>query len=220
MAAVLARDCIKYWKWPSIDISSISDTLKKSEIYLPFNMLMSQEPVGKYIRRKQHITSLSPSVHYFFFAWIAVYTVISCVCTEVMLPLLVHSAVGSVYMLIQQNMCLVHPLLATFGNISLVCGELILQFLLRCTGFASLFCRHIWLCEGGSPEPARGDRGCTATRLPGRRYQPMAICYLASEQLMALSYHSSEPACYQAVWPSQIKEHNSLKFLWKRRQAV
>lgn len=66
MAAVLARDCIKYWKWPSIDISSISDTLKKSEIYLPFNMVMSQEPVGKYIRRKQHITSLSPSVHFFF----------------------------------------------------------------------------------------------------------------------------------------------------------
>lgn len=46
MAAVFARNCIKGWKWPSLNIPSISDVLKKTEMQLPFNMLMIQELVG------------------------------------------------------------------------------------------------------------------------------------------------------------------------------
>lgn len=46
MAAVFARNCIKGWKWPSLDIPTITHVLKKSEMHLPFNMLMIQELVG------------------------------------------------------------------------------------------------------------------------------------------------------------------------------
>lgn len=46
MAAVFARNCIKDWKWPSLDIPSISNILKKSEMHLPFNTLKIQELMG------------------------------------------------------------------------------------------------------------------------------------------------------------------------------
>lgn len=72
----------------------------------------------------QCVTSLPLSL--FSFARTVVYTDTSCVDTEVMLPLLANLAsliCLCVYVLIQQKMCLVHPLVATLGNISWVCKK-------------------------------------------------------------------------------------------------
>lgn len=43
MAAVFDRNSLKYWKWPRLDIASISSALEKSEMHLPFNMLNMTE---------------------------------------------------------------------------------------------------------------------------------------------------------------------------------
>lgn len=43
MAAVFDRISIKYWKWPRLDIPSISNVLGKSEMHLLFNMLNTTE---------------------------------------------------------------------------------------------------------------------------------------------------------------------------------
>lgn len=75
----------------------------------------------------QCITSLPLFLSLFSFSRTVVYTDISCVDTEVMLPLLANLAILvclCVYVLIQQKMCLVHPLVAALGNISRVCKKL------------------------------------------------------------------------------------------------
>lgn len=63
----------------------------------------------------------------------------------------------------------------------------------------------------GSPPPF----GCW-----GRGHQPGAVCYMASEQLMALSHHGSE-ACMllgcPAVWNRGVQLSS---FLWKRSKVA
>lgn len=61
MAAVFDRNSAKYWKWPRLDIPSISNALEKSEMHLPFNMLNTTE-LGEMHQKQQCVTSLSLSL--------------------------------------------------------------------------------------------------------------------------------------------------------------
>lgn len=128
------------------------------------------------------VTSLPLSL--FSFPRIVVYTDISCVDTEVMLPLLVNLAILiclCVYVLIQQKMCLVHPLVATLGNISPVCKNsdssfclCVLELPFPCLGRGNLVgkCVQEELLESRTPSsqagcPRTGSQSCSPQQFRG-----------------------------------------------------
>lgn len=111
------------------------------------------------------------SLYVLAFSWTVVYTEMSCLYTEVMLPLLVNLASLVCLCVDPAKMCLVHPLVATPGNIRWVCKELALQFLSSRvkTTFSPLRDRR----PGGQefPEGALGEQQTTSTHgwaAPGR----------------------------------------------------
>lgn len=87
----------------------------------------------------------------------------SCLYTEVMLPLLVNLAILICLCVDPAKMCLVHPLVATPGNIRWVCKELALQFpssYIKAT-FSPL--RDRWPGGQACPEGAVGKQQTTST---------------------------------------------------------
>lgn len=159
----------------------------------------------------QCVTSLPLSL--FSFSRTVVYTDTSCVDTEVMLPLLVNLAILiclCVYVLIQQKMCLVHPLVATLGNISRVCKKTWLWFLPLCIRAAfSLFRQRKCGQECWSEGAGEQDTFIPGWTAPGHSHR--AVHHKSSEgsQYDHLLFHPSMPSC-----------HLKLLLLWRKSKIV
>lgn len=151
----------------------------------------------------QCITSFA-SLYVFFFSWTVVYTEISCVYTEVMLPLLVNLAILICLCVDPAKMCFVHPLVATLGNISWVCKEPTVQFLSLCIRAAFSLLRQrrpgVPECPGG----AIGEQKTTSIPCwdaPGWAASHGAVHHMSSEgwwhnHTTALHLHPSMPSCH------------------------